>query len=69
MTQQMDDAVKILSVLHQGYDVRVKNACETAIKALLYIDSLEEEYNTNGDDGEYWRGVKHALDHVTRGNL
>ena len=38
------DAIRILSVLHLGYSVQVKDACELAIKALM------KEENTNSVD-------------------
>ena len=43
MTEQREDAIKVLSVMHLGYSDRVRNACETAIKGLTKLDSLEEE--------------------------
>ena len=69
MTPQTEEAIKILSVMHLGYSDRVKNACETAIRVLTRLDSLESEYKEMQEDSEYWRGIKHALDYIKRGNL
>ena len=46
-----EDAIKVLSVLHLGYDIRVKEACELGIKALMK-DIASETSDKRGKHNE-----------------